>query len=126
MDVAAAVIVEGERVLLARRADNGGWEFPGGKREPGESLEAALVREIREELGFEIRVGRPLMRQAGREGMELHFFLCQVAGGRPRAVECVDFRWEKPSRLPGYDLTPLDIEMARRLAHGEVAEWGPA
>src|SRR3546814_13362945 len=66
--MAAAITDARGRVLLARRTEGrdlaGLWEFPGGKREPGETPEHALVRELREELGIEVRVGAPLIAVA--------------------------------------------------------------
>ena len=68
IEVAAALIFDSDRLLIAQRPPGvhleGLWEFPGGKREPGETYEACLLREIREELGCEVLVG-PMLHEAG-------------------------------------------------------------
>lgn len=83
LQVVAAVIVVSARVLICQRREDQSfpsqWEFPGGKVEPGESLTAALVRELSEELGILASIGRELatVRHAYASGLavELHFFL---------------------------------------------------
>ncbi len=108
--VTAAVIWQEGRVLLAqRRPDDflgGLWEFPGGTREEGETLEACLGREIAEELGLEIEVG-PLLAVLPHAythfRLSLHVFLCRQVAGRPQALGCADWRWvtlEEAGHLP--------------------------
>jgi len=85
--VSAAVVSQGDAVLVTRRLEGthlaGLWEFPGGKCEPGESHEACLRREMHEELGVGIRIGRRLLSTRhgyGARIVELHFFECALEG----------------------------------------------
>ena len=86
--VVGAAIVRDGRVLAARRsappATAGGWEFPGGKVEPGESAPAALIRECREELGVTVSVGELLGTAPIPPGFELHVYAATLAAGTPR------------------------------------------
>lgn len=107
--VAVGVIYRGEQVLIDKRRPEGLlgglWEFPGGKRQGRESLEATLSREVREELGIRIQVRRPLMRvhhAYTHFRVRLHVFECEYAGGRPRCRACTAFRWVRPGQLRRY------------------------
>ncbi|MFG1703954.1 (deoxy)nucleoside triphosphate pyrophosphohydrolase [Nonomuraea sp. M3C6] len=105
--VAAVIVAPGGRVLAAQRAEPaslaGGWEFPGGKVDPGESEVAALVRECREELGVQVAVGA---RVGGdwplSEGYVLRVWLCSLASGTPEAKEHLSLRWLGPGEY--YDV----------------------
>jgi 8-oxo-dGTP pyrophosphatase MutT (NUDIX family) len=120
--VTCALIVEDGRLLLARRADTGLWELPGGKVEPGEGLAACLEREIAEELGCRAVVGEPfaVAKEEGR-GLELHCFRCRLAGGRPRALEHRELAWVRPEEALALELCPADRELAGRLARQGLA-----
>lgn len=120
--VTAAVIERDGAVLLARRPDGGLlgglWEFPGGKQEPGETLEQCLHREIREELGVDVQVGRPLgvYRHAYTHlRVTLHAFCCRLNGGMPQALQVSEIRWVFPDRLAEYPMGKIDRQIARRL-----------
>ena len=123
MEVVAALIRGGDRVLLCRRpegkAQGGKWEFPGGKIEPGETGEAALRRECREELDVTLEVGRALadVRQEypGRS-VHLTLYEARIASGAPRMLEHSAIRWVSPGELGGYDLCPADAQLVERLA----------
>ncbi|TDC99126.1 (deoxy)nucleoside triphosphate pyrophosphohydrolase [Nonomuraea deserti] len=99
--VAAVIVAPGGRVLAAQRAEPaalaGGWEFPGGKVDPGENERAALVRECREELGVEIAVGE---RVGGdwplSPGYVMRVWLCSLISGVPEAKEHLALRWLGP------------------------------
>ncbi|MCB0882343.1 MAG: (deoxy)nucleoside triphosphate pyrophosphohydrolase [Thermoleophilia bacterium] len=122
--VVAAVIERGGRVLISQRLPDRGhphrWEFPGGKREPGESDAAALSREIREELAVDVDVG-PRVWTAQSGPLELRFHRCGWrARQRPRPVEVVQFRWVRRTDLPGYPFPPADAGLVRALADGRV------
>jgi 8-oxo-dGTP diphosphatase len=120
--VTCALIVEGGRLLVARRADTGRWELPGGKVENGEGLAACLQREIAEELGCRVEVGEPFaLAQAPEEGLVLHCFHCRLAEGRPRALEHRELAWVTPAEALELELCPPDRELARRLAGQGVA-----
>ena len=120
--VVAAVLRREGRVLLCQRPEGKRfgllWEFPGGKVEPGESPEAALERELREELAVQTRTGRVLdaLRLDGREGGDLLllFYESEIAGGEPQTVECRALDWALPEDVPAYDLAPADRLFLRR------------
>ncbi|MEK6549438.1 MAG: 8-oxo-dGTP diphosphatase MutT [Nitrospirota bacterium] len=122
IQVAAALIVrEGRYLITQRRADvhlGGLWEFPGGKRESGESLEDCLRRELREELGIEI--SRPVLFRVihhdyPEKSVELHFFKCAIASGLPRPLGCEDLRWVAPEELDQFPLPPADQPLVEAL-----------
>ncbi|MBC7550215.1 MAG: (deoxy)nucleoside triphosphate pyrophosphohydrolase, partial [Cellulomonas sp.] len=106
--VVGAAIVHRGRVLAARRTTPseaaGRWELPGGKVEPGESADAALVREIDEELGCTIAVHAWLEGHAEiRPGLVLRVALAHLIGGEPVPVEHDELRWLGPEQLGGPD-----------------------
>jgi 8-oxo-dGTP diphosphatase len=116
--VVAAVITDSEgRVLACRRAPHkslaGLWEFPGGKVEPGESDEEALVREIREELGVQIEVGDYLatsVNKAGDLDIELVAFRAKIAEGQvTRSSDHDEFKWAYKERMVLLDWAPADV-----------------
>ncbi|GAB3307334.1 Nudix family hydrolase [Luteimonas notoginsengisoli] len=113
--VAAAITDARGRVLLARRTEGrdlaGLWEFPGGKREPGESSEQALVRELLEELGIEVEVGPPLIavaQQYPHKRLRLDVRRVMRWHGIPRGHEGQALAWVPPDKLPGYAMPPAD------------------
>ena len=126
LDVAAGIVRDrsGRLVLITERRgadDRGGeWEFPGGTRELGETLEACLARELREELGIEVDIGKELARVEHTYPdieITLHAFACRHVGGEPRALGCADWRWVEPEELAGYRLSPADRELLSLLEH---------
>ncbi len=122
--VTAAVIFKGDRVLITRRPDDkrhpGFWEFPGGKIDPGESPEAALCREIREELDAEITV---------EEIFEVVFFRydwgsvlilayrCQLLTKTIHDIGVAEHRWVHPEELDDFSILPADQPIINRLAN---------
>jgi len=131
--VVGAAIIRHGRVLAARRttpADaKGRWEFPGGKVEPGESLEEALVREIREELGCAIEVTGGLEGTARiRATHELTVHLARLVDGEPVLTEHDAVRWLAPEELGDIDWLDSDRpflpELSERLLDGEPLPGG--
>ena len=114
--VLAGVITDAAgRVLLARRTEGrdlaGFWEFPGGKREPGESPEAALARELREELGIEVQVGAPVIavpQAYPHKRLRLDVRFVHDWDGTPKGHEGQALAWVPPDKLPGYAMPPAD------------------
>ena len=116
IEVAAGIIWRGGRFLAAQRPTDkpleGYWEFPGGKLEAGECPEAALERELREELAIETRTGRVLdaLRLNDRNGGDLLmlFYESEIVRGEPQTVECRALDWTLPKDVAAYDLAPAD------------------
>jgi len=114
--VVAAGILDGSgRVLIAERPAGkhmaGRWEFPGGKVAPGESEEAALTRELQEELGIEVISARPLMRLTHRypdRDVELSMWMVERYGGEPQPLDGQRLKWVERARLAGEDILEAD------------------
>lgn len=107
--VVGAAIVAAGRVLAARRTRPAGWEFPGGKVEPGETAGQAVAREIREELGCTVRVGGWLPGSVSiGAGFELTVATCGLVGGEPVPTEHEAVRWLGPEELDDVDWLPAD------------------
>lgn len=121
--VAACALVDPDgRVLLAQRPEGksmaGLWEFPGGKVERGETLEACLRREIFEELGIEITVGQPITQVEHAYThfrITLHAYTCQLVRGRPRPLEVADWRWVRFEELDDFAFAVTDRKIIRVL-----------
>jgi A/G-specific adenine glycosylase len=121
-DVTAAVIRKNGRLLIAQRPFGGRlgglWEFPGGKVEPGETLPQCLRREIKEELGVRIKVGKPI---TSIEHAYTHFkitlyaFECELMSGKPQALQVEDFKWVRMSELGKYAFAKTDIRIIEAL-----------
>ncbi|MHB8895622.1 MAG: (deoxy)nucleoside triphosphate pyrophosphohydrolase [Candidatus Geothermincolia bacterium] len=123
--VTAAVIEADGLVLIAQRPPGGRhpgeWEFPGGKVEPGETSEDCVRRELVEELGIEVRVGRRLasIRHSYPDlEIELVAYACEITSGAPADIECSAHQWVPPEALPSFELLPPDRVMARELFGG--------
>jgi 8-oxo-dGTP diphosphatase len=128
LEVAAGVIERSGRILVTRRDPakhmGGLWEFPGGKREPGESIETCLQRELDEELGIRVNVGAraalvPWTYPERR--VLLHFFRSRIAGGHIRPREGQDYRWVTRSELAAMPMPPADAEIVASLVDGRPA-----
>ena len=121
IDVVAAVIVHDGRILACRRAPGkdaaGLWEFPGGKVEPGESAEQALVREIREELGVGILLDHELLA-AEHGGIRLTCWFARLDGGDipTQSTDHDELRWMLPAQLPTLTWAPADLPAVQKLS----------
>ncbi|MGH6629146.1 MAG: (deoxy)nucleoside triphosphate pyrophosphohydrolase [Burkholderiales bacterium] len=125
--VVCALIERDGRVLLAQRPAGRHlalqWEFPGGKVEPGEEPAAALRREIREELGCDIVIGRELRRfehTYGTTVIEMIPFVCALMAGtpEPHPHEHIALAWVVPRELESYDLAAADLPVVRAYCTG--------
>ncbi len=123
--VAAAALIDVDgRVLLAQRppgkAMAGLWEFPGGKVKPGESPEAALIRELEEELGIDTRESCLAPFAFASHGyadfqLLMPLFLCRIWRGRLTAREGQALAWVRPARLGDYPMPPADVPLVALL-----------
>ncbi|MBS0169024.1 MAG: 8-oxo-dGTP diphosphatase MutT [Nitrospira sp.] len=115
IEVAAGIIAHEGRYLIARRKAGthlgGLWEFPGGKREAGETLEECLHRELWEELN--IRIGSPtpfrtVRHEYPEKVVELHFFCCRIEAGTAVALDCAEIRWVSLDELNAFEFPAAD------------------
>ena len=116
IDVVCGLLVDESGQLLACLRPPGKhlankWEFPGGKVEPGESPEASLIRELREELDVEVDILRhltPVIWDYGRGPIRLIPFVCRIAHGEPKALDHAEVRWVKSALLHELDWAEAD------------------
>ena len=122
-DVAAAVTVcsDGAVLVAQRNVDDmlgGLWEFPGGKREAGETLPQCLIREMVEELGVTVEVGQPLTvveHAYTHFRITLHAFWCRLAEGEPRCLDCAAVQWVMPEDLCKMPMSVADRKVAQAM-----------
>ncbi len=121
IEVVAAIITHNDQVFATQRGYGefkDGWEFPGGKMEPGETPQQALVREIREELDTEIEVGE-LMETIEYDypkfHLTMHCFLCTIRSGDLVLKEHEAARWLTKEELDDVDWLPADIKVVEKL-----------
>ena len=127
LHAAVALIESNGRLLICRRREQdsfgGLWEFPGGKREAGESWDACLRRELREELGVSVGPLEPCgtMRHRFVDGT-VHFrvFRCAIIDGEPRPLDAQALRWVRPLDLTRYPFPPANRRLIARLARGRT------
>lgn len=121
--VVAGLIREGDRILICQRPAGKArgllWEFPGGKVEAGESKEAALIRECREELDVTLEVGKvyaELTYEYPDVTVRLTLFEARIAEGVPRRIEHADVKWIKPEEITEYPFCPADKEICGKIS----------
>lgn len=122
IEVAAGLVFRGGKLLITQRhagSHLGGlWEFPGGKREPGETFEQCLRRELREELGCEVEVGERLESIAHdypEKSVRLEFFRCRWIAHEPRPLDCADCRWVTREQLADFEFPAADARLLEKL-----------
>ena len=121
VEIVAAIIRQDNQIFATQRGYGDfkdGWEFPGGKVEPCETPEAALVREIREELAVEISVGELLTTveyDYPNFHLTMHCYLCQLIGGELRLLEHQAARWLGKGELYSVEWLPADVELDERI-----------
>ena len=122
--VALAVVSRRGRYLICRRRAEaflgGYWEFPGGKREPGESWETCVRRELKEELGVAVTALKPFARLRHRyKAVAITFkvFRCRIARGTPRPLDAQALRWVTPDQLRRYRFPPANRSLLTKLVN---------
>ncbi|MBI1178514.1 8-oxo-dGTP diphosphatase MutT [bacterium] len=128
IEVAAALVFHEGRLLITQRPATGHlanlWEFPGGKREPGESFEECLKREIQEELAMVIETGELLseVRHSYPEKtVHLQFFKCRWLAGGPKAIGCQAFEWITSNELDRFPFPAADAQLLAQLSN--TPDW---
>ena len=121
-EVVAALVWDDDKFMICQRPKEKArgllWEFAGGKVEPGETKEAALIRECREELGVTISVGGVFMEVEHRYPditVRLTLFNAKIAVGVPQMLEHNDIRWIRREDIPLYAFCPADVEILKKL-----------
>lgn len=128
IEVSAALIFRHSQLLITQRhvkSHLGGlWEFPGGKREAGETFEQCLAREIREELGVEISVGElfeEIAHTYPEKSVHLKFFICQLLAGEPKPLDCAAVKWIAKAGLATHAFPAADAQLLVKLR--ELPPW---
>ena len=121
-EVVAALIWKGDKFMICQRPANKArallWEFVGGKVEPGETKEEALIRECKEELDIILSVDDAFMdvvHEYPDLTVHLTLFNATIAEGKPQKLEHNDIRWIIPSEIPNYEFCPADEEILARI-----------
>jgi 8-oxo-dGTP diphosphatase len=130
LEVVAAVMVRDGKILIGQRKRGGRhplkWEFPGGKMEPGEDAQAALARELREELNVEAVIGEELDSYEVHYGdgfrALLHFHRVTQFRGEPCNLDFEQIVWERPEKLPDYDFLEGDLSFVAKVARWPETE----
>ena len=121
-EVVAALIWQGKKFMICQRPAHKArgllWEFVGGKVEPGETGEEALIRECREEIAVTLSVGEIFMEVTHEYPdltVHLTLFHAVIAEGEPQMLEHNDIRWITPHEIPAYDFCPADVEILKEI-----------
>ena len=121
IEVVAGVIRDGEKFFATQRGYGefkDGWEFPGGKLEPGETLEEALVRELKEELAIDILVKDFICTveyDYPKFHLTMHCFYCEIQRGTPQLLEHENAKWLSLAELNSVNFLPADVEVVKKI-----------
>ena len=121
IEVVAGIIKDGDKIFATQRGYGDfkdGWEFPGGKMEPGETCEQALARELKEELAIDVNVGKFLCTvdyDYPTFHLTMHCFYCSVVGGELTLLEHEAAKWLNMTELRSVDWLPADVEVVSAL-----------
>lgn len=122
IEVVAALIWEKDKFMICQRPAHKSrallWEFVGGKVEPGESKERALIRECKEELAVTLSVGdvfADVVHEYPDVTVCLTLFNASIAEGTPQKLEHNDIRWITPVEIPNYNFCPADEEILKKI-----------
>jgi 8-oxo-dGTP diphosphatase len=133
VEVGAALIFHCGKLLITQRnarSHLGGlWEFPGGKRETGETFEQCLVREIREEVGVKIFVSglfEEISHAYPEKSVHLKFFICKLISGEPQPLDCAAVKWIEKSQLSAHEFPAADAQLLETLRGAQEWNWQSA
>lgn len=121
IEVVAAIIIKGNRIFATQRGYGefkGGWEFPGGKVEKGESFEAALIREIKEELDADIKIDEfytTVEYDYPTFHLTMHCYLCNLISEEITLLEHEDSKWLTKEELDSLNWLPADEGLIKNL-----------
>lgn len=121
IEVVAGIIKDGDKIFATQRGYGefkDGWEFPGGKMEPGETPQEALARELKEELAVDVNVGEFLCTvdyDYPTFHLTMHCFYCSVIGGELTLLEHEASKWLKMTDLHSVNWLPADVEVVAAL-----------
>lgn len=122
VEVVAALIWDNDKFMICQRPENKArgllWEFVGGKVEPNETKEQALIRECQEELDITLKVGKvflDVVHEYPDITVHLTLFNAVISEGEPKLLEHNDLRWITPKEIPQYDFCPADEEILERI-----------
>jgi mutator protein MutT len=124
VEVAAGLVFRDGRLLITRRSAGahlaGLWEFPGGKREPGETFEQCLHRELREELGIEVQIVsliEDILHHYPDRTVRIRFFRCRWLRHEPKPILCDNLVWITAAQLSDYPFPAADARLLDKLRH---------
>jgi len=126
VEVVAALVRDGEKFMICQRPEHKSrplmWEFPGGKVEAGETPEAALARECREELAIGLEVGEKFAESTfvyPDISVHLTLFEAKIVQGTPKLLEHRDIRWITPKEAADYEFSPADVPFVKKLCYNQ-------
>lgn len=122
VEVVAALIWDKDKFMICQRPAHKArallWEFVGGKVEPGETKEQALIRECQEELAITLHIGDMFMdviHEYPDLTVHLSLFNATITEGMPQKLEHNDIRWITPNEIPKFEFCPADVEILKRI-----------